>query len=181
LCHRALFSIIIKPVRHNSNQKYGLACLHGILMSMKAQIQLSRAIGCEFLARKLRSVMILLSVVMFAVLALAIWLTTVSAWWWLFAVPVILISIVLIAAFVVANVAIKVLRPNLTEQQDGAVKAFINKFERVAEHLQTPMFIIVFRVILDIIRKRDPSFIQTATKDSTTLHKDLLELQKSFK
>lgn len=62
--------------------------------------------------------MILLSIAMFAVLALAIWLTTLSAWWWLLSVPVILLSILLIVAFLVANIAIKVLRPSLTDRQD---------------------------------------------------------------
>lgn len=147
---------------------------------MKAQIQLSRAIGCEFLARKIKSIGIVLGIVIFIALAIAIWLTTVSAWWWLLAAPVIIFSVFCIIAFGIARFMLGVLKPAMTDTQDKAVKDFVDKFERVAEHLQTPMFIIVFRIIRDILRPREKTFIQSATQDSTTLHKDLLELQKKF-
>lgn len=148
---------------------------------MKAQVNLSRAIGCEFLARKLKSLGILLGIIVFVSLAVAIWLTTVNVWWWLLAVPVILFSILGVTAFVAARVTLLVLKPTVTDIQDQAVKDFVDKFERVAEHVQTPMFILVFRVIRDILRPGKKTFIQSATEDSTTLHKDLAALQAKFK
>lgn len=148
---------------------------------MKAQIQLSRAIGCEFLSRKLTSLAILMAIVAVATLAIALGLTTVNIWWWLLAVPVILSSLLLFAVYVIAALAIKMFRPTLTEMQAKAVKDFVDKLERVAEHIQTPMFMIAFRVIWDIIRPSRRTFIQSATEDSTTLHKDLLALQQKFR
>ncbi len=147
---------------------------------MKPQVSLVRAIGSEFGARKLKSVLLVTGIILIIFVGIAIWLITMSAWWWLFAIPVILFSLFSIAAYLIARIVIKRLRPDLTKSQTSAVSSFVDKLERVADNLQTPMFIIVFKVVRDIIRPRSKPFVQTIVEDSSTLHKDLLELQKNF-
>ncbi|CAN5173452.1 hypothetical protein BH09PAT3_BH09PAT3_5330 [soil metagenome] len=147
---------------------------------MQSQITLIRAIGSEFIARKLKSTAMLIGVVMTIAVVLVLWLTTISAWWWLLAVPVISTAILALGAYCVGMFIVKLVRPNLTAKQKTSVHEFVDKLERVADNLQTPMFIIVFRVIRDVIRPRDTSFIRDVATDSTTLHSDFMALQRDF-
>lgn len=147
---------------------------------MKAQVNLIRAIGSEFVGRKLRAVVLPVAIMAAIALAAVIWLTTISAWWWLLAAVVISADILLLIGYTVAAFAVKLLRPELTKVQKTGVNDFADKLERVAENIGTPIFIVVFRVARDLIWPRQPSYIQTVAADSTTLHKDLAKLQKLF-
>lgn len=147
---------------------------------MQVQIKLIRAIGSEFVGRKLKSTALPIGIVAAIVLVGAIWLTTISAWWWLLAAVVITAVILLALIYLVAAFVVKLMRPDLSKVQKTGVRDFVDKFERVTENVQTPIFIIVFRIARDIIRPRQPSYIQTVASDSTSLHKDLAELQKMF-
>ncbi|MET1033412.1 MAG: hypothetical protein ABWX94_02845 [Candidatus Saccharimonadales bacterium] len=147
---------------------------------MTIQLQLIRAISGEFIARKFMSIVLLFAVVGILVLGGAIWLTTISARWWLLAIPVIGFVLLGIVTCVAARVIIGFVRPKLTKLQSTNVARFVDKLERIAENLQTPMFIVVYRVIRDVIRPHDPSFVQTMIGDSTSLRKDLADLQRDF-
>lgn len=148
---------------------------------MKPQIDLIRAVGSEFARRKLRPIIIIFSFVAVAVIAGAVWLINISAWWWLLAVPAMVAVLLGLTVLYLARVVVKALRPRLTKTQAKAVSEFVGKMERTAEALQTPMFIIVFRVVWDVIRSPEKSYIATVAEDSTTLSKDLIGLQKLFK
>lgn len=148
---------------------------------MKTQINLIRAIGSEFAGRKLKLILLIFGILALIALIGAIWLTTLSAWWWLLAVPVIIVVVLGILAGLVASLLVTMLRPSLTKPQKAGVKKFVDKLERVAETIQTPMFILVFRVVRDSVRPGGTTFIQSTAEDSTTLHKDFLELQRDFK
>lgn len=147
---------------------------------MQSEVKLVRAISSEFAVRKLKSVALVMGILALVAVAAAIWLTTISAWWWLAAAPVIICALCGIMTFLAARMIIKKLRPDLTKTQASAVTGFVDKLERVADNLQTPMFIIVFRMVRDVVRPQDKAFIRTVAEDSTTLHKDLMELQKNF-
>lgn len=147
---------------------------------MTIQLQLIRAISGEFIVRKFMPIVLLFAIVSILALGGAIWLTTISAWWWLLAIPVIGFVLLGIVACVAARVIIGFIRPKLTKLQSTNVAQFVDKLERIAENLQTPMFIIVYRVIRDVIRPHDPSFVQTMIGDSTSLRKDLADLQRDF-
>lgn len=148
---------------------------------MMPQANLVRAIGSEFISRKFRSTVFVLGIFAFVIIAAVIWLTTLSGWWWLLAVPIIMFMLLGLFTALMVRAMLKKLRPELTKPQANEVNSFVDKLERVADNLQTPMFIIVFRVIRDIMRPRGSTFIRTVTEDSTTLRKDLLQLQKNFK
>lgn len=149
-------------------------------VAMQSNITLIRAIGSEFIIRKYRSLVLVLAIVAVAVLALMIWLITLSAWWWLLAAPVISLVIIGVLVALLVRVIIRAASPVLTKQQTKDVKDFVDKLERVADNLQTPAFIILFRVVRDTVRPRDKTFIQSMAEDSTTLHTDFATLQRKF-
>ncbi len=147
---------------------------------MKSQIRLIRAVGGEFLARKYKSLLLASVIISALLLALSVWLTTVNVWWWIFAVVVIVFIILGIVITIAGWIILGVLRPELTREQKTATGRFVDKLERVAENLQMPMFMIIFKVALDIIRPKEKTFIKTVAEDSTTLHEDFIQLSKFF-
>ena len=147
---------------------------------MHGQIKLVRAVGSEFVARKLRSTALTVGVLAVIALIASLWLTTLSAWWWLLASVVIAADILLVLAYLLAAFVVGRLRPELSKAQATGVREFVDKLERVADSLGTPMFIIIFRVVRDTIWPRQPNYIQTVARDGTSLHTDLGKLQKLF-
>lgn len=140
----------------------------------------ARAVGAEFVHRKYRSIVVSYSVVSLVFLAVSFWLTTISAWWWLLTILVTAFVLVGVMILTIIRIIIKRVRPGLTDTQSTTVSAFVDKLERVANNLQTPMFIIVYRVVRDIIRPGNASFVRTVAEDSTTLHTDFADLQRKL-
>lgn len=143
-------------------------------------IQLIRAISAEFISRKLRSITILVGIVLALILSASIYLTTVSVWWWILAVPIFALCILAIIALALAHILARLFKPQISVAQNTAVSNFVDKLERVAEHVQTPMPLIIFNVARDMIWPRTPTFIQQVVGDSTTLHKDIAKLERDF-
>lgn len=141
---------------------------------------LIRALGAEFIRRKLRTITIIVGVLLFVLLALATWLTTLNSWWGIALVLVIVLACV--AAFIVigTRVLLAVLSPRVSKQQSADVKRFVDKLERLADlkHLSPPMIFLQF--LRDTVRPRDVTFIESVTGDSTSLRSDYLALKKHF-
>jgi len=78
------------------------------------------------------------------------------------------------------RVLLRGLEPRQTVDQKRAVESFVDKMERVSEHLQTPQLVIVFRVLRDMFRPRQDSFIKRVAEDSKTLAPDFKRLQALF-
>jgi membrane protein implicated in regulation of membrane protease activity len=131
--------------------------------------------------RKLKATALLVGIIAFVMLGVAIWLTAISVWWWFLAGFVIAIVLLLVIVYTVAAVVVRLVRPGLTEKQQAGVTGFVDKLERVAENVATPLFIIVFRVAWDLFRRHQPNYIQTVADDSSTLHKGFAKPQKLFK
>ncbi len=148
---------------------------------MTPQINLVRAIGSEFIGRKLKPILLALGIVALVISIAAIWLTTLSAWWWLLAIPVIIFTLIGLFTLLLVRAILRKLRPELSKPQSTAVKGFVDKLDRLVDNMQTPMFIIIFKMVRDIVRPGKGTIIQTVTEDSTTLRKDLIELQRNFK
>lgn len=147
---------------------------------MVAHTKLVRAISSEFVARKLRVIASVIALSLLAAVSMSLWLTTVNVWWWLLAAPVIMCTLLIAGALCVALAMVKMLRPTMTHDQKSGTIHFVDKLERVAEHVQTPTFILIFRVLRDMIRPRGRTFIESAAEDSTTLHTDLAKLERLF-
>lgn len=90
------------------------------------------------------------------------------------------IFLVPLLLWVVNKLVVYRLKPKMNKRQITLLRNFVDKLERVAEHAQTPVFIIVFRVARDVLFPREPNYIQSVTSESTTLKPDFIALQKSF-
>lgn len=148
---------------------------------MRSHITLIRAVGSEFVLRKLKGFAVIGAVLFLISIMISLYLTTIHIWWWLLAVPVIMTMIFGTISLWVAFAVVQVLRPRMTSIQKGAVVTFVDKLERVADHAQTPMFLIVFRVLRDVIRPRSKTFIELAVEDSASLHTDVRKLENLFR
>lgn len=148
---------------------------------MKPFVIVIRAVGTEFAARKARSLGLAMAIGAIVLSAAVLWATTINAWWWICGVLVIGLDILLLVLAVGTWLAIRLLRPPQTKTQREAVARFADKLERTAGTLQTPPLFILLRVFRDIVWPRETSFIAQIATDSTTLHRDLVELQQRFR
>lgn len=105
----------------------------------------------------------------------------VSAWWWLFAVPIVLLLCVF---FVIRFIAMRTIhlihRHPFTEQQRNALEVFSDKCKNLIETTSTPMAVHAFYVLRDIILHQDVKTLREAIQDSTSLKKDFTSLEKYF-
>ena len=139
-----------------------------------------RAIGAEFIARKLKSLVLIIAVMLLVFIVSVIILATLNIWWLVLFIPLVLTAILGIVTYIVASSVIRKIRPKLNKFQQGQITNFVDKLERMAENVQTPMPFIVLRVLSDITLKRKRQFLQNFIYDSTSLHKDYLELTRNF-
>jgi MFS family permease len=147
---------------------------------MKPVITVIRAIGAEFARRALRPLMIIGAIVAIVLLAIGGWLTTQNAWWWLLEAVFICGALLFVFLIVAVKLILNRIEPLLTKTQRHAVGAFVDKLERVAEHIQTPQIVILYYVIRDTIRPRPGNFIETVSRDSKTLAPDFAKLREDL-
>lgn len=149
-------------------------------MKVDAHIKTSRAVGAEFVRRKLSGITIIIAVVSALFLGIGIWLTTISSWWWILLAVIIAWILLGMLLLAVAWFAARLLRPTMTADQRHAVSDFVDKIERVSESLQTAPFMIFLRILKDMLFPSDKTFIRQIADDSTTLHSSYLQLAKLF-
>jgi flagellar biosynthesis protein FlhB len=147
---------------------------------MKSDMNLIRAIGSEFVLRKFKSLLVPFVIAVTILLGVVIYLATLNAWWLIIALPIGLLTIVGSIVLVGIYMLMSAIRPQLSKTQKGQVSDFVDKMERVAEHVQTPLPVIIFRIVIDSIRKPQKTFIHAMAEDSTTLHSDYLQLRRNF-
>ncbi len=103
-----------------------------------------------------------------------------SAWWWILAVPVLIIGCIGLAVWLVLRLIARRISPVMTTRQKTATKAFVAKVSAVTEVTQTPYPLIMFRIVKDIITRTDKGYIHQVTQHSTQLRPDFDELRKLF-
>lgn len=148
---------------------------------MKPTFNAVRAIGAEFSRRTLRPVVMIGAVVLAVLIALGGWLITVSPWWWLLEAPLLFGGAVFTVLVLIVRTAIRVADPPQTKDQKTAIRGYVDKLQRVAENLQTPQFIILYRVVRDIARPRPGGYIETVSNDSKSLAPDFTKLLAQFR
>lgn len=148
---------------------------------MKSDITLIRAIGTEYVGRKLKPIALLFGGIAWIVLALVLWLTTVNAWWWLLAVPVMVLALMGTILLAGAWLALRLLRPKLSPEQGQGTAEFVDKLERVIDRIGTPVWFMAARMLLDVIRPRGQTFLGEVADDGKTLHPDFVRLRQAFK
>lgn len=148
---------------------------------MKASFLAIRSIGTEFANRLFYPVVIAGAIAAGVLVALASWLTTLSSWWWLLFVPIVMAICIGLAVFIVIKLVIRSITPSQTKQQKQAAKQFVDKIQTVAEATQTPKVVLLFRVVRDIAAPRESGFIGNLASTSSSLKGDFIDLKDTFK
>ena len=147
---------------------------------MKPSIQTIRTLAAEFFKRLYKPVAIIAAIVAVVLLAVSIWLTTLSGWWWILVVLLVFLSIVATVAFVIVWIVIKAVAPLQTKDQRKQAKALVDKMQGIAEVTSTPTPILLFRLAKDVIAPSKDGFI-ASIGNATSLAKDVSALRDSFK
>lgn len=139
-----------------------------------------RAIGVEFAWRIYTPIVVVAAIVAAVVISLVIWLTTLSGWWWILAVLVFIAVIIAGIILTIIAVILSATNPRQTLLQKKAVKSFVDKLQNLSEITQTPKFILLFRVVKDIVAAKEDGFVKTTIGHTLSLRKDFESLKNSF-
>ena len=147
---------------------------------MNPSISVVRAIAAELGYRVFKPLVIVAAVVSIILIAVMVWLITISAWWLLLALPVFIAIIVATLLFVFAGITLRLVSPRPSIDQKKKVSAFVDKVQHLSEVTQTPKAILLFRAVQDVMVPNGNGFIKTIVADTTSLGSDFKELQMSF-
>ena len=139
-----------------------------------------RAIGAEFARSLWVSSLIGAGVISALLIGLLTWLTSLSNWWWLLAIPFGIAISVAVIILIVFRLLITYVRPEQTAQQTKLVKAFVYKMQSTAEIIGIPKSIMLFRVIRSIAAPKSEPYLQQLL-EAPELKKEFQEISKSFK
>lgn len=139
-----------------------------------------RAISAEFARRIYLPVVYIGSAVLLILVVLEAWLVTISTWWWLLLVPIVFVALLFIILAVIARVAITFLRPQQTKEQTQTVRKFVDALQKTSETIQTPKFIILFRLIKDMISPSKQSYVHEISGTASSLRTELSKVLKAF-
>ncbi|MDB5168195.1 MAG: hypothetical protein JWO55_453 [Candidatus Saccharibacteria bacterium] len=148
---------------------------------MLSNIAAIRAVTVEFAKQYIQPfAWIGLGIIVILLVIIGLLVFTVSAWWGLLIIPVVLFSIVASAIWLLVCFILGRISPHLNVRQKAATKQFVTKLQFATETIQTPYPIIVFYVVRDIILRKDTGFISEVTQQSKTLRPDFEELKQLF-
>lgn len=144
-------------------------------------IQAIRSLGSEFALRLYTPIFVIVLVSVVSLLGVSIWLSTISLWWIILVVLVGIVSVVAIVIFVAAWIAIKLLTPVQTKAQRKMAHLLVDKIQNLAEVTSTPKFILMFRVMKDVVVPSSTGFIGSVSHDTRSLSHDFAKLRDSFR
>lgn len=140
-----------------------------------------RAIGTEFAQRVYIPVVSIIGGCSLLLIALLVWFVTMSVWWWLLLAPVILLVVIFIAVAVIVGLLLKALRPDQTKSQHQQVKKFVDSLQASSEAIQTPKFIILFRLVKDVVWPSERGYVRELAANASSLKSGLQDIIASFK
>ena len=149
-------------------------------MDIKPSLSAIRSIASEFARSLYTPIVIIVGVVAVVLLALSIWLVTLSQWWLILLILICGLILFASVVFTIALIIIKKVAPTQTRAQRKQTKEFVEKLLRVAEVTATPKFILFFQVMKDVVKPSQNGFIGSITSDTTTLKSDFIALKDSF-
>lgn len=146
---------------------------------MKPDVIVIRALTVEFARQFIRPfIWMALGIIAGLLVLTGVLAFTLSHWWWLLAIPILLIGLIGVIIWLVIHLIAKQLSPRLDAQQKYAVEEFIDKLRFVVETVRTPYPIIILGVIWDIITRNENGIIRKMATQSKTLRPDYEKLRK---
>lgn len=149
-------------------------------MTITPLILAARAVATELARRIYLPVVGIAGGVLVVLIAVSIWLCTVSAWWWFLLAPLIIFFIAFAVAAIVAHFAITLLRPDQTKEQTSTVRSFVDGLQKNSETVQTPQFILLFRIVKDLLFPPKRTFIEELSEDALGLKDDFKKIITLF-
>lgn len=150
------------------------------MMKLSPLLLAVRAVSAEFARRIYVPVVYGVGGALLALIAVSIWLVTISGWWWFLLAPLIVVMLLFIVAAVLSRMAISLLRPAQTATQKTAVRTFVSSLQKTSETIQTPKFIILFRLVKDIFLPGKESFIDELSGTASSLRSGFKEVINLF-
>jgi hypothetical protein len=150
---------------------------------MSSTVQAVRAVTSEY-AKQLLRPLLFIGVGSYAVvMAIIGWIAyAASPWWLLLAFIPTLLFCVGLAIWIGVRVTASRIAPDMNRQQKTATRKVVKLVGSVAEQLGTPRFILIFRIIKDVVFP--PSSKQTLIGELAEtpgqLHRSFNELRKLF-
>lgn len=139
-----------------------------------------RAISAEFAQRIFTPTIYVVGGALLVSIGISIWLVTISAWWWFLLAPLIFLGVLFIFAVTIAGFIIRLLQPRQTKTQRREVRSFVDALQSTSEAIQTPKFILLFRLIKDILFPTEKGLVQELSGNASTLKNGLKTLVASF-
>jgi membrane protein implicated in regulation of membrane protease activity len=150
---------------------------------MNSTILAVRAITSEY-ATQLLLPLLWTGLAIYAVLmALIIWIAAeVSPWWLLLAFVPTIVFLVGLALWVGSWILSKRLAPIMNKEQKKVTKKFVGHIGKVAEQVGTPRFILVFRIIKDVMMRPNSgqTFIGELSQTPGDMKRDFEHLRSLF-
>jgi hypothetical protein len=140
-----------------------------------------RAISTEFAARLYVPIVWIVSISLAVLLGLVIWLVTLSGWWWLALVPLIIATLIFGVLAGVIGLLLSLLKPAQNKDQRTKVKAFVDALQGSSEAVSTPKFIILFRLVKDAVRPSEKGFVKELSSNASTLRTGFQAIIASFR
>lgn len=150
---------------------------------MNSSILAVRAITSLYALQLIYSILWIVLGVYMAIMVIIGWIaTSVSAWWWLLAVVPTFFILVGMVIWIIVYLLAKRLAPPMNKQRKAATKKFIGHIGRIAEHLGTPKFVIIFRVLKDVVMRptSGQTFIGEISQEPGEIHRDFEALRRLF-
>lgn len=149
---------------------------------MKPRIQALRAISSEYAATVINPILYIVTAVCVVVLALLLFLVIkVSLRWLILFVPMVGFSLLITSVSSFVLIIAKSVAPNMNQEQQAAVTAYVSNMKEVSDGIQTPQFMIIFYIAKDLFTKKwETGFVQSLTKNSVRLKQDFESLVATF-
>jgi len=149
-------------------------------MNIRPSLLATRSIAAEFTQRIYFPVVVTFFITAVLLLAVSIFLVTISTWWVILLVLLSVGIVLVTAALGIAGFIIKRLAPARSKSQKQLTKSLVDKLLRVAEVSGTPKFILLFRVIKDVLVPSDHAYVVGLSNDTMSLKRDFVALKDSF-
>jgi hypothetical protein len=148
---------------------------------MNPTIKAIRAIGSEFALRIFKPIVIIFVVSAAVLLGVNVYLITLSVWWWILFVLLLLLTLLGSTIAIIIGIVIATVKPAQTKGQTTSIKSFVDKIENLRDVAGTPKPVILFRVVRDIVSKRDDSYTKRISSETLSMQSDLRDIISSFK
>jgi len=147
---------------------------------MNGTLLVLRAVGVEFARRIYTPILIVCAVIAVVLISVSVWLTTMSAWWWILAAAVFIGVIIGGIILTIVGVVLNFANPTQSATQKKAVKKFVDTLQSLSEITQTPKVVLLFRVVRDIVSKSENGFVKETIGHTLALRKEFDQLRNSF-